>query len=129
MSPDLFEQFAAGRLVTEADAWSAVEHPWKAHPTYSGVMLKDLIPAEGSGGLYSFHLVRIEPGMEIGLHTHPEHVEVHAVLEGSGRCRFTGEAHPYEPGTLARIPAGVEHEVLADAGGLRLMAIFVRTGS
>jgi hypothetical protein len=48
---------------------------------------------------------------------------------GAGGSGWGGKERPYEPGTLSRIPAGVEHEVLADAEGLRLMAIFVRTES
>lgn len=91
MSMDLFERFASGRLVLEAGECNAADCPWKAHPAFSGGMLKDLLSTEQTGGLYSLHLVRIEPGMSIGLHTHPESVELHAVLDGSGWLRMGGE--------------------------------------
>lgn len=68
-SQNLFEKFDhSGRLLLPDAAVPFGEIPWTAHPAFEGVSLKPLVCSEQTGGQFSFHLVRIAPNREIGLH-------------------------------------------------------------
>lgn len=97
---------------------------WKAHPKLPGVWMKHLILACDTAGALSCHLVRVEAGKEIGLHTHEGSCEVHQVLSGGGSCRLDGCEARYEPGVCKLIPAGETHAVHASGGDLLLLATF-----
>ncbi|MDR0576701.1 MAG: cupin domain-containing protein [Candidatus Accumulibacter sp.] len=125
MEQDVFTVFAHGRL---ADANGQIEFSrleWKAHPQFAGVFLKNLVAPEQTHGLLTCHLVRIEPGCAIGRHLHPASIELHEVVEGEGVCRTEGGDIGYVPGTLAVMPAGSPHEIVAGDRGLSLFAKFV----
>ncbi len=120
----LFAEFSQGLVSVQNGEASAGGKSWNAHPAFAGVSLKHLVSAGDTGGQFSCHLVRIEPGHAIGLHTHPQSQEVHMVMGASGKCRISGTSHKYQPGTTCLIAAATEHEVLAAHEGLELLAVF-----
>jgi quercetin dioxygenase-like cupin family protein len=126
---DLFSDFDCGSVARLAD--NAVtetlsgELSWHAHPVFAGVALKHLVTAAQTGGRFSAHLVRLEPGAEIGDHVHESSWELHEVAAGSGRCLLGGRPIDYAPGVAAVLPQDVPHSVRAGRDGLRLLAKFV----
>lgn len=125
---NIFESFDKGRLVTGM-AGNAVVNvstlPWNPHKEFAGVFLKNIVTAEMTGGLFTCHLVRIEAGCKIGLHTHPAQVELHEVMAGEGMCIIDGKAVPYAAGCVTILPRNVPHEVLAGSEGLCMFAKFI----
>lgn len=125
MEKDLFAQFDKGTLAHGGESITLASLPWKEHPEFRGVFLKPMVTAEQTGGLFSCFLVRIEPGSGIGRHVHPDSVELHEVVSGSGVCvTETGET-PYGPGSMAVLARNAPHEVRAGHDGLRLLAKFI----
>lgn len=123
---NLVEQFAeAGRVALPGGEVDLAAVPWAAHPSFAGVELKELVSGAQSGGGFSYHLVRIAPGGQIGLHTHPTQLETHEVIAGSGFCLRDGQKIPYAVGVISLLPAGVPHEVQAGGDGLYLFAKFM----
>ena len=123
---NLFEKFnTEGQLRLPGTAVSFSEIPWNKHPTFDGVELKHIVTAKETGGQFSYHLVRIAPGGQIGLHTHPTQLETHEVIAGSGFCLRDGQKIAYEPGVISLLPANVPHEVQAGDEGLYLFAKFI----
>jgi quercetin dioxygenase-like cupin family protein len=100
------------------------ELTWNEHSSFKGVFMKHLVCGEQTNGAMSCHLVRIEPGHEIGLHLHQGKLELHEVMSGSGSLLRGDVAHEYRPGTVAVIPADVNHRVIAGNEGLFLFATF-----
>ena len=125
MDTNLFACFDEGRVTAAGMTRDMGSLPWKAHPKFIGVSLKDMVSSEDAGGLFSCHLVRIEPGCAIGLHTHPASIELHEVMAGGGVCVVNGDTIPYAPGNVAVVPCAVAHEVRAGVDGLCLFAKFV----
>ncbi len=76
----VFESFETGVLVTAQGQRELAALPWNNHPKFDGVSLKHLVAAEDTDGRFSFHLVRIAPGKEIGDHTHDPQLETHEVV-------------------------------------------------
>jgi mannose-6-phosphate isomerase-like protein (cupin superfamily) len=50
--------------------------------------------------------------------------EVYVVVEGSGRFRNGGETHPFGPGDLLFVPAGVEHRFEDFTDDLAVWVVF-----
>ena len=125
MGSDLFACFAAGALSAAGEILSLEERPWIEHTDFKGVFLKHIVTAEQTKGLFTCHLVRIEPGMQIGLHTHPSSVELHEVIAGNGTCRTDQGETLYRPGSMAVLPEKSPHEVQAGEEGLCLFAKFI----
>ena len=98
--------------------------PWVHHAKFEGVALKHIITAKDTNGDYSYHLVKIEPQKAIGLHIHETQIETHEVMEGYGICNTMGQEVVYDVGTVAIMPIGVEHEILAGDEGMFLLAKF-----
>jgi quercetin dioxygenase-like cupin family protein len=99
--------------------------PWNPHPTFPGVALRHLVTGADTDGRLSAHLVRIEAGCELKVHTHPGSLELHEVAAGAGTCTLAEKSVRYEPGVCGLIPAGTPHSVRADAGqDLYLLAKF-----
>ena len=73
---------------------------WYAHPKFSGVHLKDLVSEDDTDKAMSRHLVRVDPGCELGMHRHDKSTELHQVLEGAGLCRLEGRDVAYFPGRI-----------------------------
>jgi quercetin dioxygenase-like cupin family protein len=113
-----------GTVVTMQRKTLSKEVPWNAHPTFKGVYLKHLVTGKDTNGKFSCHLVKVEAGYEIGLHTHEGKWELHEVLEGSGECIIAGKKIPYHPEITAIIPENIEHRVKADQE-LYLLAKFI----
>ncbi|AIZ56909.1 AraC-like ligand binding domain protein [Candidatus Methanoplasma termitum] len=94
------------------------------HKTFKGVYLKHLVTGERTEGRISSHLVKIEPLCVLDTHTHPEQIEIHEVIQGSGECLIAGRKLRYVPGTVTVIPQGTPHKVTAGENGLYLLAKF-----
>jgi quercetin dioxygenase-like cupin family protein len=121
---DLFGAFDSGRYVVPEGIRDFSALPWNAHPKFRGVALKHLVVGADSGGLFSYHLVRIEPGEAIGAHIHDPQTETHEVVAGDGVCVNGDLRFDYSPGTLSLFQPRVEHSVRAGESGLLLFAKF-----
>ena len=125
MEKDLFQQFASGMLAESGKRISIELCPWNEHKDFAGVALKNIVTAAQTAGLFTCHLVRIKPNHKIGMHTHPNSIELHEVIKGNGTCQTEmGEIH-YAPGVMAIIANNEQHEVRAGKEGLCLFAKFV----
>lgn len=80
----VFKAFENGSLRLPNGEKSFIDIPWSKHPTFDGVELKHLLTANDTGGIFSFHLVRIAPNKSIKNHIHETQVETHEVVSGSG---------------------------------------------
>lgn len=120
----VLESFCNGSVACVAGEASSTDLPWDAHPVFSGVALKHLVPGRDTGGRFSLHLVRVDSGCSLSEHSHAENWELHEVIEGEGVCRFAGCSVDYAPGVCGVLPAGVAHEVQAGPRGLCLLAVF-----
>jgi mannose-6-phosphate isomerase-like protein (cupin superfamily) len=121
----LFDDFAQGAILRSAERIPAASLAWNEHKAFAGVFLKNLLTGEHTGGKLTCHLVRIEPNMSIGLHSHADSMELHEVIAGSGACVMQNATLPYAPGTMSVIARDVPHEVHAGEEGLCLFAKFV----
>ena len=97
---------------------------WNPHPTFKGVFMKHVVTGADTKGRLSCHLVRIDPGCEIGDHIHAGKLELHEVINGRGQCRIGEETVDYAPGMVAYIPDDMHHRVTAGETGLELLAKF-----
>lgn len=104
---------------------NGTEASWKPHPRFAGVAMRTLVRGGDTGGGFSQHQVRVEPGCAIADHTHPDHWESHAVLEGCGVAVVAGQPMPYAPGACAVMAKGIVHSVGAEAETLYILATFV----
>ena len=122
---DTFNIFDNGRLSLPGKVTDFNGLKWNAHPTFKGVRLKHIVTAQDTGGAFSYHLVKVEPGCKIGNHVHATQLETHEVIAGCGTCINNGDQIAYTPGTISIIPAAIPHEVAADDNGLYLFAKFM----
>jgi quercetin dioxygenase-like cupin family protein len=97
---------------------------WNEHSNFKGVFLKDIIQGESTGNRLSCHLVRINPGCEIGIHTHSGKTELHEIIQGSGICTIEQLKIEYHTGVIGFIPADKNHSIKAKQEGLFLLAKF-----
>jgi len=97
---------------------------WTKHAKYNGVSLKHIVRGADTKGLFSSHLVKIEPGCCLELHSHENEYELHEVIAGQGVCFFNKETVDYQQGRMLVIPAGENHSVQAGENGLILLAKF-----
>jgi quercetin dioxygenase-like cupin family protein len=97
---------------------------FEPHPAFKGVRLRHVVVGAGTHGGFSSHVVQVGPGCALHAHRHPDQDEQHVVLRGGGRLTLDGEARDYAPGTIAVMPRGHEHEVVAGPDGLLLLATF-----
>lgn len=125
MEKRIFDNFVNGRLAAGEDAVAIQDIPWNEHKDFAGVFLKNIVTPEHSKGLLTCHLVRIDPGMKIGMHTHPTSIELHEVIVGEGKCLTEHGEIQYAPGQVAVLPENSPHEVQAGEKGLCLFAKFV----
>ncbi len=101
---------------------SSVE--WVKHPQFKGVHLKHMIKGSDTNGLFSSHLVKVDPGCALETHCHDEQMELHEVLEGQGILCLAEETVDYHTGKFAVTPKGIGHRVEAGKNGLVLLAKF-----
>lgn len=121
----VFEKFEAGELYLPSERQVQLKSiAWSPHAKFEGVALKHLITSKDTGGVFSYHLVRIAPQKKIGLHIHETQLETHEVIEGDGVCNASDHKMAYEAGVISVLPAGIEHEVTAGNDGLYLFAKF-----
>ena len=125
MEKRMFTSFENGRLAAGENVVALQNIPWNAHKDFAGVFLKNIVMPEHTKGLFTCHLVRIDPGMKIGMHTHPTSIELHEVIAGEGKCLTEHGEISYAPGQIAVLPENSPHEVLAGENGLCLFAKFV----
>jgi quercetin dioxygenase-like cupin family protein len=97
---------------------------WVKHPAYEGVYLKHMIMGADTGGLFSSHLVKIDPNCRLETHCHENQLELHEVVEGDGICRLAEETFDYHLGKMAVIPKREYHMVEAGENGLVMLAKF-----
>jgi quercetin dioxygenase-like cupin family protein len=114
-----------GQMILSTESRALSQLPWTPHPTFKGVFLKHLVKGADSGGLFSSHLVRVEPAHEIGLHLHEGNYELHEVVAGQGVCQTMGQELAYVPGVSALMPPDVKHRIIASDQGLWIMAKFM----
>lgn len=117
--------FANGVATVQGESLALGPLPWNPHKEFEGVYLKNLITGDKTGGLFTCHLVRIDPGKAIGMHAHPSSIELHEVIAGEGTCLTEQGDIAYAPGSLAVLPANSAHEVRAGKNGLHLFAKFI----
>lgn len=125
MNNELFEAFNRGRLALIDSEVSFEQTNWVKHPTFEGVELKHIVTAKDTNGLFSYHLVRIEPEKAIGNHIHETQLETHEVIAGDGICINNGVEIKYKQGVISIMPEKVPHEVKAGKDGLYLFAKFM----
>ena len=122
----IFDSFENGTLYFSTEKQIDLSSiAWSPHAKFEGVELKHLITSQDTGDAYSYHLVRVAPEKKIGRHVHETQVETHEVIDGSGVCVLAGVELDYQVGSIAVLPAGVEHEVTAGEIGLYLFAKFM----
>lgn len=121
----VFAAFETGFLGLPGKEKDFTPLPWNSHPAFEGVRLKHLVTAGDSGGLFSYHLVSIEPGKAIGAHIHDPQLETHEVVEGRGICRNGDARIVYAPGVISIFQPKTPHEVVAGETGLLLFAKFM----
>jgi quercetin dioxygenase-like cupin family protein len=97
---------------------------WQAHPAFKGVNMKHLIMGKETGGRFSCHLVKVDPGCALEEHAHADQWELHTILDGEGHCQLGLKSTQYLPGHMAIIPQEAKHRVEAGIKGLVLMAQF-----
>ncbi|MDD3413909.1 MAG: cupin [Lachnospiraceae bacterium] len=120
-----FERFNNGKLVLSNAEKNFCNVEWSKHPTFEGVELKHILTASDTGGVFSYHLVKIAPNCSIKEHMHEKQLETHEVIMGMGECINGGTSICYEPGVISIMTAGVFHEVNALSEGLYLFAKFI----
>ena len=97
---------------------------WVEHPQFKGVYLKLMVKGADTSGLFSSHLVKIDPDRCLETHCHENQLELHEVLEGEGSCQLIDERFDYHLGKMAVIQKGENHRVRAGKKGLTLLAKF-----
>jgi quercetin dioxygenase-like cupin family protein len=122
---DFLETLEQGRMILPPESRALAQLPWNPHPAFKGVFLKHLVKGADSGGLFSSHLVRVDPGHEIGEHLHEGKYELHEVVAGQGVCHTKGQELTYVPGVSALMPPDVKHRIIASDQGLWIMAKFM----
>lgn len=118
------KEFEQGKLYISEKEILISKIPWAAHAKCSGVYLKHLITAKDTCSSYSYHLVKIAPKHKIEKHIHPNQIETHEVIFGQGECVLPNKTIRYKSGTIAVLPAGLEHEVIANDQCLFILAKF-----
>jgi len=123
----MFQQtpFSISRIALATAERAPEAAAWTPHPKFPGVSLRTLVAGADTGGAYSQHAVRIDPGCAIGEHIHPGQWESHLVLAGGGAAEIAGRQAAYAPGVLGVMPADTPHSVGAGAETLYILATFV----
>ena len=65
----------------------------------------------GEGGVANVHVVKVTKGTA---HVHTGYDEVYYVLSGTGTITLGEDVYPLRPGSVAVIPAGVPHSLVAE---------------
>lgn len=97
---------------------------WEKHPNFEGVYLKHLIKGADTNGLFSSHMVKIDPNCRLETHCHENEFELHEIIKGEGAGQLVEETFDYQLGKMVVIPKGQTHMVQAGENGLTLLAKF-----
>ncbi len=124
MSND-YKGYVPERIVCSGCATVVEEKPWNPHPNFKGVALRHLMTSKETGGMFSAHVVRVDPGCCLESHVHEGQWELHEVVRGSATAQVDGVALDYFPGMSSVIPKGVRHDVTAGNEGVLLLAKFI----
>ncbi len=116
---------ANGRLYFSNRTQAVKEIEWVPHPKFQGAFMKHLVKKDDNDSLASCHLVRIDPGCRLDDHSHEGEWEYHHVIDGSGKGYLNGREMAYVPGTMAIIPKGQVHKVVAGDNGMMILATFL----
>jgi len=118
---DFFEQ---GIVIADGTMCDTGNINWKIHPSFQGVFMKTVLRGCDTGGRLSCHMIKIEPGREIGIHAHDGRMELHEVIAGCGKCTIGDKMVAYRPGVISCIPDDINHGIAAGDKGLLLFAKF-----
>jgi quercetin dioxygenase-like cupin family protein len=121
---DILKSFDSGKIVFPEREIDAATLPWKNHPVFKGVFLKELVSAADTKGAFNCLLIKIEKGAGVGDHTHTTQWEYNEVLEGRGMFGFGGTRSDCKPGDSYVNPPGVSHSVAAPKEDLYIFAKF-----
>jgi mannose-6-phosphate isomerase-like protein (cupin superfamily) len=99
--------------------------PWYPHPEWRGVFLKDLVTGKETGGMFSYHLVRIWEDSKVMDHNHETQWEWNRIIDGEGVFLFGDREVLLACGQTFITPPGIHHSVNAHSGDLSLLAVFV----
>lgn len=69
-----------------------------------------------TGGHTQVVLMSIPPGEETGREVHQDNDQVLYLVEGRGRSVMSGRETDFEAGDIVLVPAGIEHNFIADSG-------------
>jgi quercetin dioxygenase-like cupin family protein len=98
---------------------------WYPHPEWRGVFLKDLVTGKETGGMFSYHLVRVWKDCEVMDHDHETQWEWNRIIDGQGVFFFEDREISLAHGQTFVTPPGVRHAVSAHNGDLSLLAVFI----
>ncbi len=121
MNTNIFDK---GKLFINGECVDVHKLTWNEHSAFKGVFLKHVIKGESTDNRFSCHLVKINPGCEIGIHNHAGKTELHEVISGSGYCTIEQTKIEYREGVIGFISADKNHSVRAESEGLFLLAKF-----
>ena len=116
--------FNQGKLYINEQCIDIDNITWNEHAAFKGVFLKHLIKGECTDNQLSCHLVKINPGCEIGIHNHAGKTELHEIISGLGHCMLEETKIRYYQGVVGFIPADKNHSIKAENEGLFLLAKF-----
>lgn len=69
-------------------------------------------------------LMSLGPNEDIGSEVHKDTDQFFRIDEGSGKVVINGIEHKIKNGSAVVVPAGAQHNVVADANGLKLYSIY-----
>lgn len=69
-------------------------------------------------------LMSLLPNEEIGMETHDNVDQFFRIEKGTGKVILNGEEHEISDGFAIVVPAGTEHNVVAEEEGLKLYTIY-----
>ncbi len=124
MKYGILETMGRGAVIYRCKDESMDEVPWMEHARFKGIYLKHVVKGADTDGMLSCHIVRIEPNCVLDEHAHDDQWELHEVAGGSGILLFDTKERLYQSGSVAIIPKGVKHKVVAGQTGLVLLAKF-----
>ena len=122
---ETYRLFDSGKIVFPEKEIDATAIPWKKHPVFRGVFLKELVSAADTDGTFNCLLIKIEKGAEVSDHTHDTQWEFNEVLDGNGVFGFGDKKSACKSGDSYVNPPGVSHSVAAPMEDLYITAKFM----
>ena len=82
--------------------------PLSEHPRFAGIAMQQVF-TQASHPFASLGLVFVPPGGVIGLHTHPNEIEVVHIRAGRAILTTDGVERDFKAGQFVAIPIGMTH--------------------